>query len=95
MQENSSLNQNKSIQTLVTGAAGLLGNEVVKQLLDQGFSVKAIYNSTPLSLSHPNLEICQCDILDVVRLEEVMQEITQVFHCAAIVSFDPKDKYRL
>ena len=24
-----------------------------------------------------------------------MQEITQVFHCAAIVSFNPKDKYRL
>ena len=95
MQENLPFNQNKNIRTLVTGAAGLVGNELVKQLLDKGFSVKAIYNSTPLSLSHPDLEIVQCDILDVVRLEEVMQDITQVYHCAAIVSFDPKDKYRL
>ena len=95
MQENLPFDQNKNIRTLVTGAAGLVGNELVKQLLDKGFSVKAIYNSTPLSLSHPDLEIVQCDILDVVRLEEVMQDITQVYHCAAIVSFDPKDKYRL
>jgi len=95
MQENSFLNQNKNIQILVTGAAGLVGNELVNQLLDKGFNVKAVYNSTPISISHPNLEIIQCDILDVVRLEEIMDGITQVYHCAAIVSFDPKDKYRV
>ncbi len=95
MQENFHLNQHKNIQVLVTGSAGLVGNELVNQLLDKGFRVKAIYNSTKLSISHPDLETVQCDILDVVRLEEIMEGITQVYHCAAIVSFDPKDKYRV
>jgi nucleoside-diphosphate-sugar epimerase len=82
-------------QILVTGAAGLVGNELVKQLLQKGSKVKAIYNNKPLLLSHPNLEKVRCDILDVMALDEVMQGITNVYHCAAIVSFDPKEKYRL
>jgi len=93
--ENFTLNKNEHIKVLITGAAGLVGNELLKQLLGEGYKVKAIYHSTPLSVSHPNLEIVQCDILDVNRLEEVMIGITQVYHCAAIVSFDPKEKYHL
>ena len=80
---------------LVTGGAGLVGNELIHQLLQDGFKVKAIYNNTPITISHPNLQTDQCDILDVVKLEEVMHGITHVYHCAAIVSFDPKEKYNL
>src|ERR1700688_4405200 len=84
---------NKNI--LVTGAAGLVGNELTKQLLDKGYKVTAIYHSTPVSISHHNLIIKQCDILDTSLLEEIMQDVTHVHHCAAIVSFEPKDKRRL
>jgi dihydroflavonol-4-reductase len=84
---------NKNI--LVTGAAGLVGNELTKQLLDKGYKVTAIYHSTPVSISHHNLIIKQCDILDTFVLEEIMQDVTHVYHCAAIVSFEPKDKRRL
>jgi len=80
---------------LVTGAAGLLGSEVVKQLLDDGYHVTAIYHFTPLNLSHPNLAVKQCDILDVASLEDVMKNMTHVYHCAALVSFEPKEKYHL
>jgi len=80
---------------LVTGAAGLVGNELTQQLLDKGYSVTAIYNSTPVNISHPNLTIKQCDILDTSSLEEVMEDVTHVYHCAAIVSFGPKDKNKL
>ena len=91
------LPENKMLQQkiLVTGAAGLVGYELIKQLLNEGFAVKAIYHSTPISFSHPQLAIAQCDILDVVRMEEVLEGITHVYHCAAIVSFDPKEKYHL
>lgn len=80
---------------LVTGAAGLVGNELTKQLLDKGYSVTAIYNSVPVNISHPNLIIKQCDILDTSSLEEVMEDVTHVYHCAAIVSFEIKDKNKL
>ncbi len=80
---------------LVTGAAGLVGNELVKQLLDAGYHVKATYHSSPVIISHPNLTIHQCDILDVSLLEEVMEGITHVYHCAAVVSFQQGGRLHL
>ena len=93
--ENFSENKMSEKQILVTGGAGLVGNELIKQLLDAGEKVKAIYHSSPISISHPSLSIVQCDILDVVLLEEVMEGITHVYHAAALVSYDPKDKHQL
>ena len=81
---------------LVTGGAGLLGSELIRQLLSQGKKVRAIYNKTPLPNFHSELlEQFQCNILDVVGLEDVMQGIEQVYHCAAIVSFAPSRKREL
>ncbi len=81
---------------LVTGGAGLLGKELIVQLLEQGKKVRAIYNKTPLAAFHSsNLEQLQCNILDVVGLEEVMQGVEQVYHCAAIVTFNPKRKQEM
>ena len=69
---------------VVTGAAGLVGNELTKQLLDKGYKVTAIYHSTPVNISHPNLIIKQCDILDTFSLEEIMQDVTHVYHLSLI-----------
>ena len=97
MQQETDLSENKYLEQkiLVTGASGLLGEELVRQLLEEGYQVKAAYNSTPVSLNHPNLIKQQCDILDVVALEEIMQDITHVYHCAGMVSFLPEDKFNL
>jgi dihydroflavonol-4-reductase len=81
---------------LVTGGAGLVGNELIKQLLAQGKTVKAIYNKSPLAFSNSIALISvQCDILDVYALEDAMQGVTEVYHCAAIISFMPKDEHKL
>ncbi len=78
---------------LVTGGAGLLGGELIKQLLAKGSDVRAIYNKTPLPDFHSaQFQQFQCNILDIVGLEEAMEGVNQVYHCAAIVSFEPSRK---
>ena len=79
---------------LVTGGAGLVGNELIQQLLAVGKKVRAIYNHTKIE-PQQNLEIVPCDILDVITLEEVMQGVVEVYHCAALVSFAPSDAEKL
>lgn len=79
----------------VTGGAGLVGKELVQQLLDENYRVRALYHRSPITIEHPNLEKIQGDLLDVVLLEDAMDGITHVFHCAALVSYDPADRYRL
>ncbi|MBA3675047.1 MAG: NAD-dependent epimerase/dehydratase family protein [Chitinophagaceae bacterium] len=80
---------------LVTGGSGLVGSELISQLLEKGNKIKAIYNSTPLTIQHKDVTLIKCNILDTEGLEEVMQGVTQLFHCAAIVSFSPKNKDQL
>ena len=81
---------------LVTGAAGLVGTELTSQLLEKGEKVIALYNHKPITLPpNPNLIAVKCDILDTYQLEDIMENIKQVYHCAAIVSFDPQDRDKL
>lgn len=80
---------------LVTGGGGLLGNELIMQLLAEGKNIIALYNKTPLTISSPGLEIVPCSILDVVGLEEAMKGVTELYHCAGKVSFAPSDVEQL
>jgi len=81
---------------LVTGGSGLVGKELIKQLLAQGKEVTATYHTTPLPDFHSSLlKQVHCDILDVAEVEDAMQGIEQVYHCAAIVSFNKKTKKHL
>ena len=80
---------------LVTGAAGLIGTELINQLLQSGKHVLAIYNNTHINIQHPHLQQVQCDILDVVALENTFKNAEQLYHCAGLVSFMPADEQKL
>lgn len=78
---------------LVTGASGLVGSHLLQQLIQAGQSVKALYRNTiPEIANTSGVEWVKGDILDVVALEESMDQVDQVFHCAAVVSFNPSKK---
>ena len=78
---------------LVTGATGLVGSHLIKELSGKGEPVLALYNKTKPSEALEKLATWkQVDILDITALEDAMQGVKQVYHCAAIVSFNPKEK---
>ena len=68
---------------LVTGAAGFLGSHLVRGLLDEGYSVRAVIRNTPLELEHPNLEVVRGEVEDADRMMEFCEGIDTVFHTAA------------
>lgn len=83
---------------LVTGASGFVGSHLVRYLCGMGQPVRALYNSRPPSDAMkqlPGITWQRCDLLDIYDVEEVMQDVIEVYHCAALVSFHGRDKDRL
>jgi dihydroflavonol-4-reductase len=81
---------------LVTGATGLVGSHLLQALLNKGEKVRALYRSViPQIPGSEKIDWFKGDILDVLSLEEAMQDVQQVYHCAAIVSFHPSQRKHL
>lgn len=85
---------------LVTGATGFLGAELVVQLLQKETQIRCIKRATSVipqklaPFSH-QIEWIIADILDFSDLEDVMRGVSKVYHCAALVSFDPALKEKM
>lgn len=80
----------------VTGASGLVGSHLIKSLLAKDKQVVAFYRQTiPSFEGAEKVNWILGDILDVVSLTKAMQGVKQVYHCAAIVSFAPKDQQKM
>jgi len=78
---------------LVTGASGLVGSYLVQALIEKGQDVKALYRASKPQYNYADkVEWIQGDILDLCSLEDAMDNVRQVYHCAAIVTFNPKQK---
>ena len=93
---------------LVTGATGLLGSHLILHLLEKGENVKAMFRSeftksrVKQVFEHEKkpelfekINWVESDILHIPSLEIAFQEIDTVYHCAALISFDPKDEEAL
>ena len=78
---------------LVTGGSGFLGGHLVRELSRRGERVRALYNTRQPGgdiAKLPGVEWLQADLLDIYDVEAAMKDVTDVYHCAAIVSFDPR-----
>jgi len=91
---------------LVTGGTGLVGSHLLYHLAQQEEKIRAVhrsgsdlqkvkkvfgyYTSQPETLFN-KIEWVEASLNDITELEKVFDQITRVYHCAAVVSFDPKD----
>jgi len=80
---------------LVTGANGLLGSYLVRQLIDNGESVRGLRraksNLTLLGDYANRMEWVEGDVTDIFSLEEAMKGIDRVYHLAALISMQSGD----
>ena len=93
---------------LVTGASGLVGSHLVLHLIESGAQVSAIYRNQNAIQKTKDLFIMynkedlfvkinwiSGDINDIPALEVAFENIEYVYHCAAKISFDPRDEEKL
>ena len=93
---------------LVTGATGLVGSHLLVQLLQENEEVKALFRSEKqiekvknvFAFHHQTalfdkINWVKGDITDIPSLEIAFEKVTHVYHCAALISFDPNDEEEL
>lgn len=75
------------MHVLVTGATGLVGNNVVRQLLDRKHAVRVLArpNSDPRPLQDLPIDVALGDVREATSVERALQGMTHVVHSAAHV----------
>ena len=94
----------------ITGGTGLVGSHLLFELVSQGRKVRALrrsnsnvdevrkvfkYYSKDADLLLSKIEWVEADILDTEKIEEFLDDVDEVYHTAAVVSFDPRDRERM
>lgn len=91
---------------LVTGGTGLIGSHLLFHLISNGKTVRSNYRTEASmekvhkvfgyytdnpSVLMDKIDWVKADITDVGGLDSLFEGVEQVYHCAALISFDPKD----
>ena len=91
---------------LITGITGIVGSRIAFELLAKGEQVRGFCRESSdkewvrryFQFLNPkgdywfdSIEWAHGDVTDILSLQEAMHGIESVFHCAAVVSFHPRD----
>ena len=91
---------------LVTGGTGLVGSHLLFELTKADQNIRALYRRTEsiekvktifsyysnnIDTQFKKIEWVQADLNDVPRLNAAFEDVSHVYHCAALISFAPKD----
>ncbi|MCB0644935.1 MAG: NAD-dependent epimerase/dehydratase family protein, partial [Phaeodactylibacter sp.] len=85
---------------LVTGGTGFVGAHLLHYLLEQGYTrIRAVRRADSdmrlVEAIAARIEWVEGDLADPFFVEEAVREVDCVLHCAAIVSFDPRDRKKM
>ena len=86
-----------TMKILVTGASGLLGSRLVKELLSKGNEVIALHNRNPVPVRHEKLVKVRLDIADGTLLEDLILRARPdvIVHAAAYTDVDGCERDRV
>ncbi|WP_404310312.1 NAD-dependent epimerase/dehydratase family protein [Neorhodopirellula lusitana] len=75
------------MRVFLTGATGLLGNNILRQLSDQGHTVSCLTRGTPEPgvFEGTNAELVQGDLFDQPTLNTAIAQADAVIHCAGLI----------
>ena len=95
-------------RVFISGATGLLGTHVLCELMTDDIEILALYRSESslnevrelvdyyqLGEHWNKIQWVQGDVHDIDRLQDCISTVSKVYHCAAMVSFDPSDSVPL
>ena len=79
---------------LVTGANGLVGSYLCRELLKQAVPVRALKrkesNLRLVADIADQIQWVDGDVNDIMALEDAMQDITHIYHCAGAIAYTAK-----
>lgn len=90
----------KEEKILVTGGTGFVGSYLLRYLVDQGYTqIRGLRRpGSRMDLVAPvagQVEWVEGDVLDIFSLDDALEGVSRVYHCAAVVSFDPRDTNKM
>ena len=78
---------------LITGGSGHVGANLVRELSSRGYQVRCIdFDNDHRAFEGFNVELVKGNITDISTLDDAFKDVEVVFHTAAIISLDRKDK---
>jgi dihydroflavonol-4-reductase len=74
--------------TVVTGASGHIGGNLVRELMKQGRKVRAVIGKDDRAVRGLDVEVVSADIADLNSLTRAFKGAGTVFHLAGVISID-------